>query len=35
MPVTGITKDIDSLQLTITAEFAAPVQRIWYLRCAA
>jgi uncharacterized protein YndB with AHSA1/START domain len=31
MPVTGITKDIDSLQLTITAEFAAPVQRIWDL----
>jgi uncharacterized protein YndB with AHSA1/START domain len=31
VPVTGITKDIDNLQLTITAEFAAPVQRVWDL----
>lgn len=31
MPVTGITKDIETLQITITAEFAAPVQRVWDL----
>jgi uncharacterized protein YndB with AHSA1/START domain len=31
VPVTGITKDIDNLQLTITAEFRAPVQRVWDL----
>lgn len=31
MPVTGITKDIDHLRLTITAEFAAPPERIWKL----
>lgn len=31
MPVTGITKDIDNLQITITADFAAPVQRVWEL----
>jgi uncharacterized protein YndB with AHSA1/START domain len=29
MPVTGITKDIDTRTLTITAEFAAPVERVW------
>ena len=29
MPVTGITTDIDTRTLTITAEFAAPVTRIW------
>jgi len=31
MPVTDITKDVDSRTLTITAEFAAPVERIWAL----
>ena len=31
MPVTDVTKDLDSLTLTITAEFAAPVQRVWDL----
>ena len=29
MPVTGITKDIDTRTLTMTAEFAAPVERVW------
>ena len=29
MPVTDITKDLDSRTLTITAEFAAPVERVW------
>lgn len=29
MPVTDIRHDLDALTLTITAEFAAPVQRIW------
>ncbi|MFK5688271.1 SRPBCC domain-containing protein [Ornithinimicrobium sp. LYQ92] len=29
MPVTDITKDPENLSLTITAEFAAPVERIW------
>ena len=29
MPVTDITKDIDTRTLTITAEFAAPVERVW------
>ena len=29
MPVTDITKDVESRTLTITAEFAAPVQRVW------
>lgn len=29
MPVTDITHDLDSLTLTITAQFAAPVERIW------
>lgn len=29
MPVTDISHDLDALTLTITAEFAAPVQRIW------
>ena len=29
MPVTDIRHDLESLTLTITAEFAAPVQRIW------
>lgn len=31
MPVTDITKDLDNRVLTITAEFAAPVQRVWDL----
>ena len=31
MPVTDITKDLDNRVLTITAEFAAPVQRMWDL----
>ena len=29
MPVTNVTPDIDNRTLTITAEFAAPVSRIW------
>ena len=29
MPVTNVTKDLDALTLTITAEFAAPLARIW------
>lgn len=29
MPVTGITTDVDNRTLTITAEFAAPVARVW------
>jgi uncharacterized protein YndB with AHSA1/START domain len=29
MPVTDVTHDLDNLTLTITAEFAAPVERIW------
>src|ERR687886_752993 len=29
MPVTGVQKDLDNLTLTITAEFAAPVERVW------
>ena len=29
MPVTDITHDLEALTLTITAEFAAPVERIW------
>jgi uncharacterized protein YndB with AHSA1/START domain len=31
MPVTDITKDLDNLTLTITAQFAAPVERVWGL----
>ncbi|PRY63613.1 uncharacterized protein YndB with AHSA1/START domain [Knoellia remsis] len=31
MPVTGITKDTDTRTLTITAEFAAPQERVWKL----
>ncbi|HET8594315.1 MAG TPA: SRPBCC domain-containing protein [Intrasporangium sp.] len=31
MPVTNISKDIDNRTLTITAEFAAPVERVWAL----
>ncbi|UFU05909.1 SRPBCC family protein [Ruania halotolerans] len=29
MPVTGVQKDIDSRTLTITADFAASVDRVW------
>lgn len=29
MPVTDVQQDLDNLTLTITADFAAPVQRIW------
>lgn len=29
MPVTDVQQDLDNLTLTITAEFAAPVTRIW------
>ena len=29
MPVTNVTHDFDTRTLTITAEFAAPVERIW------
>jgi len=31
MPVTDITKDVERRTLTITAEFAAPVERVWAL----
>ncbi|MFV0457776.1 MAG: SRPBCC domain-containing protein [Actinomycetales bacterium] len=31
MPVTAITKDLDNRTLTITAEFAAPVERVWQI----
>ena len=31
MPVTDITKDIENRTLTITAEFAAPLERVWGL----
>jgi uncharacterized protein YndB with AHSA1/START domain len=31
MPVTDITKDVENRTLTITAEFAAPVERVWAL----
>ena len=29
MPVTDVKKDMDNLTLTIVADFAAPVERIW------
>lgn len=29
MPVIDVTPDLDALTLTITAEFAAPVDRVW------
>lgn len=29
MPVTDVTHDLDTLTLTITAEFGAPVERVW------
>ena len=31
MPVTDVTTDLDTLTLTITAQFAAPVERVWAL----
>lgn len=31
MPVTDITTDLDTRTLVITAEFAAPVERVWAL----
>ena len=31
MPVIDVSHDLDTLSLTIVAEFAAPVQRIWNL----
>lgn len=31
MPVTDITKDVENRTVTITAEFAAPVARVWGL----
>ncbi len=31
MPVTDITKDVETRTLTITAEFGAPVERVWAL----
>jgi uncharacterized protein YndB with AHSA1/START domain len=29
MPVTSVEKDLDALTMTIVADFAAPVQRVW------
>lgn len=29
MPVTDVTKDLDNRTITITARFAAPVERVW------
>src|SRR6187431_2354330 len=29
MPVTDVQQDLDNLTLTITADFAAPVERVW------
>ncbi|MGW0039942.1 SRPBCC family protein [Gordonia sp. NPDC003376] len=29
MPVTNVSHDIDTLTITITAEFAAPIARVW------
>ena len=34
MPVTNVTHDLDSLTLVITAEFAAPVERVWQVYAA-
>jgi len=31
MPVTNIRKDTENLSLTITADFAAPVERVWQI----
>lgn len=29
MPVTDVQKDLETRTLTITAEFAAPIERVW------
>lgn len=29
MPVTDVSQDLDNCTLTMTAEFAAPVERVW------
>jgi uncharacterized protein YndB with AHSA1/START domain len=29
MPVTDVRQDLDNLTLTITADFAAPIERVW------
>ena len=34
MPVTDVTKDIERRTFAITAEFAAPVERVWALYAA-
>ena len=31
MPVTDITTDLDQRTIVITAEFAAPVERVWQI----
>ena len=31
MPVTNVTHDLETRSLTMTAEFAAPIQRIWQI----
>ena len=31
MPVIDVQHDLENLTLTITAEFAAPVQRVWQI----
>ncbi|WP_325048798.1 SRPBCC family protein [Amnibacterium setariae] len=31
MPVLDVEKDLDRLTLTVVAEFAAPVERVWSL----
>ncbi|OLT17849.1 hypothetical protein BJF80_00535 [Serinicoccus sp. CUA-874] len=31
MPVTDVTTDTETRTVTITAEFAAPVERVWQL----
>lgn len=31
MPVTDVSHDVDTMTLTIAAEFAAPVKRIWQI----
>lgn len=29
MPVTDVTTDVDNLTMTVVADFAAPVERVW------
>jgi uncharacterized protein YndB with AHSA1/START domain len=31
MPVTDVTKDLESRTITVTSEFAAPVDRVWQI----